>query len=172
MVRMCARSNFSYFLDNRRLSYFIKHRTIKNVKKMKLKFVGRRVQKDGKTLLILNFLLFCRNSEVPFSGTQIANQVKVDLDFKINKVKVNVGMMNIETNTDEPCLEFFIDGIAAQVKMRRWDMFVDATIKRLVLREMTQGPDGVPLELFSTPEDAHMLKVSYRQVRCSSCLHS
>ena len=63
-----------------------------------------------------------------------------------------------------PCLSFVIDDIESQVKICRWDLVVHAAIRRLLLREMTQGIDGGPIELLSTPEDSHLLKVTYRQV--------
>lgn len=43
-------------------------------------------------------------------------------------------------------------------------MVVVAAIRRLVLSEMTQGPNGTPIELLSTPKDIQLLRVNYRQV--------
>ena len=93
----------------------------------------------------------------------IANQVKLDLDFKIERIKLEIGRLD-RCEGVMPCLNFHVDGIESQIKICRWDMVVVAAIRRLVLLEMGQGQNGSPIELLSTPENIHLLNVTYRQV--------
>ena len=89
--------------------------------------------------------------------------MKLDLDFKIKTIKLDIGVAQ-PGKGDIPCLKFEIDDIESTIKVCRWDLVVQAAVRRLVLCEMSQGPDGGPLEILSTPEDSHMLRVTYRQV--------
>eukprot|EP00794_Sanderia_malayensis_P015967 gene15967-17573_t len=101
-------------------------------------------------------------SSGPAFDASIANQVKLDLDFKVKTIKLNIGCVN-EENEDIPCLTFHIDDIESKIKICRWDLIAEAAIRRLVLCEMTQGPNGGPLEILSTPKESQMLQVTYRQ---------
>jgi len=92
----------------------------------------------------------------------IANQVKLDLDFKIKTIKLDIGRLNRYGGT-LPCLSFHIDDIESRIKFCRWDMVVDAAIRRMVLSELGEDPNSPPIQLLSTPENIQLLKVTYRQ---------
>ncbi len=110
--------------------------------------------------------MFSYCSSGPSFDASIANQVKLDLDFKIETVKLNINYADKEdADKDIAGINFHIDDIASKIKICRWDLTVEATVGRLVLCEMSQGPDGGALEILSTPKDSHMLRVNYRQVR-------
>ena len=95
--------------------------------------------------------------------------MKLDLDFKIKTLKLDIGRMDPVQGVIQ-CLNFQIHDIESRIKFCRWDMVVVAAIRRLVLSEMSQGPNGAPIALLSTPEDIQLLKVTYRQVQ-SFCLN-
>ena len=109
------------------------------------------------------FLNFYHLSSGPEFAENIANQVKLDLDFKIETIKLNIGHLD-PCEGVVPCLNFHIDGIQSRIKVCRWDLVVVAAIRRLVLLEMGKGVDSPQIELLSTPEDIQLLNVTYRQV--------
>lgn len=94
---------------------------------------------------------------------KIANQIKLDLEFKIKHIKLAIGRFDSYEGVI-PCLEFHIDDVESRIKICRWDLVVVAAIRRLVLSEMSQHHNGAPIRILSTPEDIHLLRVTYRQV--------
>ena len=101
----------------------------------------------------------------------IANQVKVELDFTLKQLKFAVALTDKELQTEKECMEFIIDDVCTEISLRRWDMFVNVNIGRLVLSEMTWGDDGKPFEILSTPKDTMMLKLSYRHCSFNESLN-
>ncbi|XP_065656239.1 intermembrane lipid transfer protein VPS13A isoform X1 [Hydra vulgaris] len=101
-------------------------------------------------------------SEPQFSSG-IANQIKIELNFVVQKIKFSISLTDKITQNEEECVEMYIHNISAEVLLRRWDMFVNATVGQFVLKEMKWGKKGKPLELFYTPDNANMLKLSYRR---------
>ena len=87
----------------------------------------------------------------------------MELDFKVEKLKLAVAVTDKILNSEKECMEFSIENVTATVIMRRWDMCVDASIGRFLLAEMTWGEPGLPLYLVSTPKDENLLQVSYRK---------
>lgn len=92
----------------------------------------------------------------------VANQVKVELNFTLSELKLSIAQTDKELQTEKDCLQFIVEDLGAEVTLRRWDMFVNANIGRLVLNEMTWGEDGQPFEVLSTPKNTKMLKLTYR----------
>lgn len=99
----------------------------------------------------------------PSLESAVANQINVELDFKVEKLKLAVAVTDKILNAEKECMEFSIENVTANIIMRRWDMCVNASIGRFHLAEMTWGEPGVPLYLVSTPKDENMLQVSYRK---------
>lgn len=87
----------------------------------------------------------------------------MELDFKVEKLKLAVAVTDKILNSEKECMELSIENVTATVIMRRWDMCVDASIGRFLLAEMTWGEPGLPLYLVSTPKDENLLQVSYRK---------
>ena len=110
----------------------------------------------------------CRDE--PNFSSGVANQVKVDLNFNIQQIKISIGLTDKVLQQEKECLEFIVDDISTEVVLRRWDMFINADIGRLVLNEMTWGTDGEPFEILSTPKDTKMLKISYRRCEFNESL--
>ena len=114
-------------------------------------------------LVLINFNLNVFSGADPQFSSGIANQIMIEVNFVVQKIKLSVSLTDKLTQKEKECVEMYIHNISAEVLLRRWDMFVNATVGQFVLREMTWGKQGQPLELFYTPEDANMLKLSYRR---------
>ena len=97
--------------------------------------------------------------------------MKVELKFHIEQIKITVGLTDKVLQQEKECLEFIVDDLSTEVVLRRWDMFVNADIGRLVLNEMTWGADGEPIEVLSTPKNTKMLKFSYRRCEFNESLN-
>eukprot|EP00111_Clytia_hemisphaerica_P024656 TCONS_00072678-protein len=107
----------------------------------------------------------------PDFSSGVANQVKVDLNFKIHKVMIAIGLTDKALKQEKECLKFIVDDINTEVILRRWDLFVNAEVGRLVLNEMTWGVDGEPFAIMSTPKNTKMLKFSYRRCEFNESLN-
>lgn len=116
-------------------------------------------------------ILSLEPSDGPDFASGVANQVKIELKFEIKKLKLAIALTDKEQNNEKDCVEIIIENIGTEVRMRRWDMFVDANIGRFVLREMTYGLEGEPLDILSTPKDGNMLQVSYRKCEFDESLN-
>ena len=103
-----------------------------------------------------------RSIEEEFSSG-IVNQIKVELQFEIKKLKLAVALTDKELLKEKDCISVNIDDINCELKVRRWDLFFDANIGHFLLMEMTQGTGDKPLKVLKTETDTKMLKISYRQ---------
>lgn len=129
-----------------------------------------RVSKIHVKFLSICFISIFLSREEPEFSSGVANQVKVDLNFNIQQIKISIGLTDKILQQEKECLEFIVDDISTEVVLRRWDMFVNADIGRLVLNEMTWGTDGEPFEILSTPKNTKMLKISYRRCEFNESL--
>lgn len=109
--------------------------------------------------------------EGPEFTSGIANQVKLELNFTLQQLKVSIGLTDKVLQTEKESLEFIVDDISTEILLRRWDMFVNANIGRLVLKEMTWGEEGRPFEILSTPKNTKMLQVTVRKCQFNESLN-
>ena len=107
----------------------------------------------------------------PQFSSDVANQVKIELNFQVKKIKLLIALTDKELNKEKDCVDIIIENIGTEVILRRWDMFIKADVGRFVLNEMTYGEDGEPLAIISTPKDTNLLKVSYRRCEFNKSLN-
>ena len=102
--------------------------------------------------------------------TGIANQVTLELNFKVKKLALCVALTNKELNTENDCLYVSIDNVSCDFQMRRWDMSCDAKIGYFEL--LQHGESGEEsMKLLHTEKDSEMLSLCYRSCGFSDVLN-